>query len=148
MRHLGWTILPLMLFMCSMMTSGQTAPDTADPMRFVPVHVYLDVGSQQLAAYQFELDATPTGATIVGLEGGDHAAFADPPSYDPEALQAGRIIVAAFSLDEDLPTGRTRVATLHLLAPEGELDLPFVLNVAADELGMRIDADLTYETGA
>jgi hypothetical protein len=148
MRHTGWIILPVLLFLCTMMTSGQTAPNTSGAMRFVPVHVYLDVGSEQLAAYQFELDATTTGATIVGLEGGDHAAFADPPSYDPEALQAGRIIVAAFSLDEDLPTGRTRIATLHLMAPEGELDLPFMLTVAADAAGMRIDADLTYETGA
>jgi hypothetical protein len=148
MRHTGWIILPLALLMCAMMTSGQTSPGAPDVMRFVPVHVYLDVGSEQLAAYQFELDATTAGATIVGLEGGDHAAFADPPSYDPEALQAGRIIVAAFSLGDDLPTGRTRVATLHLMAAEGELDLPFMLTVAADAAGMRIDADLTYETGA
>ena len=53
------------------------------PVRFEAVDVYVDSGDEPLAAYQFEL-VDPTGASlIVGVEGGEHAAFAAPPTTTP-----------------------------------------------------------------
>jgi hypothetical protein len=135
-------------------------------VRFVPLHVYLDPGDRPLAAYQFELAGRePARASsseednalrrryeprirIVGVEGGTHRAFNDAPYYDPAALQNDRIIIAAFNTGDDLPTGRTRVATLHLQVlgdaePEYELDLV----TAADANGSEIPVEITFETG-
>lgn len=86
-------------------------PDGSSP--FIAMDVYIDSGARPLAAYQFELTATGD-ARIVGVEGGEHPAFAEPPYYDPAALQQGRIIIAAFDTGDDLPVGRTRVARVHL----------------------------------
>jgi len=70
----------------------------AEPaVRFAPLHIYLDCGSQSLGAYQFELKAASGRVKIVGVEGGQHPAFAEAPYYDPAALANDRIIVAAFS---------------------------------------------------
>jgi hypothetical protein len=122
--------------------SAQARPSA---MRFVPVDVYVDTGSKHLGAYQFEV--TVKDATIVGLEGSASPAFADA-NYDPAALQGDRIVVAAFSTDDVLPTGDTRVARLHFLATgsAGAGNLPAMtskLVVATDELGRTIDAKLT-----
>lgn len=113
---------------------------------FVPVDVYVDVGGGRLGAYQFEVNAKD--ATMVGLEGGDSKVFADAPYYDTAALRGNRIVVAAFSLDENLPTGLTRVARLHMMV-EGSLragELPEMtdkLLVATDGQGRTVDAKLT-----
>jgi hypothetical protein len=84
--------------------------------RFRPVEVWVDSGDTPLAAYQLEISADGD-AEIVGVEGGATAPFADPPRYDPAALQGGRIILATFSTASGLPRGRTRVATLHVREP-------------------------------
>jgi hypothetical protein len=90
------------------------AADADDgPIRFRPVHVYVDPAGTPLAAYQIEIVADGN-AMIVGVEGGDHPAFFAPPYYDPAALTGGRIIIAAFDTGSDLPSERTRVATLHM----------------------------------
>src|SRR5687768_5906106 len=79
-------------------------PPAASPFRFVDV--FIDPQGKPLAAYQFELVA-PKGVQLVGIEGGEHKAFADPPPYyDPKALQEGeRIVVSAFDTGADLPAG-------------------------------------------
>ena len=121
----------------------------AAPVRFEAVDVYVDAGDQPLAAYQFELQAAPPGAAVVvGVEGGEHAAFADPPYYDPAALKGGRIIIAAFDTGRDLPTGRTRVARLHMQVsgPE-EADYTIQLQVAGSPDGERIEADASLAKG-
>ncbi len=99
---------------------GTPAPAPAtDPnaVRFEAIDIFVDAGEQPLSAYQFEL-TTPVRegwqASIVGVEGGAHPAFKAAPYYDPQALRASRIIIAAFSIDDALPTGRTRVARLHM----------------------------------
>ncbi|MHC4519851.1 MAG: hypothetical protein ACYTAS_14780 [Planctomycetota bacterium] len=117
-------------------------------VRFAPVHIYLDSGSQPLAAYQFELKATKGQIKIVGVEGGEHGAFGEAPYYDSAALMQDRIIIAAFNTGPDLPAGRTRIATIHLqiagdIVPEYELE-PMV---AADADGKEIAAELTLERG-
>ncbi len=95
-----------------------TSASLATAQRYRPVEVYLDSGTVPLAAYQLELIATGD-AQIVGVEGGDAPAFAEPPAYDPAALAGGRIILAAFSLRDaaELPRGRTRIATVHIREP-------------------------------
>ena len=55
---------------------------------------------------------TAGDVTLVGIEGGEHAAYREPPYYDPKALSGGRVIVGAFNTGTDLPRGRTRVARL------------------------------------
>jgi hypothetical protein len=63
-------------------------------------------------------------------------------------LQNERIILAAFNTGDALPTGRTRIATVHLqifgeTEPQYELDL----TVAADPQGRALTAELTLQTG-
>ncbi|MBB6429480.1 hypothetical protein [Algisphaera agarilytica] len=110
----------------------QTLPDTrpaaaASPY-FEAVPVVIDPQGQPLAAYQFELSSPNAELTIVGLENGEHPAFADAPFYDTDAVNQGRadrIIVAAYSLlpGEELPNQPTRVATVMVqvqLSPDAE----------------------------
>jgi hypothetical protein len=112
--------------------------------RFCAVDIYLDSKSTPLAAYQLEFAVTNRVAKIVGIEGGEHAAFRQAPFYDPKAIQKERVIIAAFSTEPPvkLPAGKTRVATIHLqlsgdAAPEFELKL----EAAADSDGKRIFAE-------
>ena len=121
----------------------------AEPgVRFAPLHVYLDSGDRSLAAYQFELKATVGQIEIVGVEGGEHKAFSQAPYYDPAALAQDRIIIAAFNTGQDLPTGRTRIATIHLqIAGPVEPHYELNLTVAGDADGEKIPARLTCEKG-
>ena len=115
------------------------------PIRFRPVHVYIDPAGTPLAAYQIEIVADGN-ARIVGVEGGEHPAFAEPPAYDPAALAGGRIIIAAFDLGDDLPTERTRVATIHM-REAGPLDPTYsaTLQAVGDPDGQPIDATVVLE---
>lgn len=81
---------------------------------FTAVDVYVD-SPRPLAAWQLEIR---TGATIVGVEGGELKPWTEPPFYDPKALQGGRIVLAAFTTEAAPPGGRIRVARLHLLERE------------------------------
>ena len=117
-------------------------------VRFAPLHIYIDSGNEGLAAFPFELKAVTGQVKIVGVESGDHAAFKPPPYYDPAALANDRIIVAAFNTGRDLPSGRSRITTIHLqiigdIQPEYELDL--IVAVNAD--GENIPAKITFEKG-
>ena len=89
-------------------------PSDNTEVQFTHVDVFIDSSAKSLAAYQFELAVERGMAEIVGLEGGESKAFSEPPYYDPAALHGKRIIVAAFNVGKDLPTGRTRVARLHM----------------------------------
>ncbi|MEO8604946.1 MAG: hypothetical protein ABI629_20430 [bacterium] len=102
----------LALTLCALPARAESAA------RFRTLAVWLDAGSEPLAAYQIEIRASD-GATIVGVEGGATAAFAAPPHYDPAALQSGRIILATFTTAAHVPRGRTRVATLHVREAAG-----------------------------
>ena len=62
------------------------AEPESTPARFTTVDIIVDAGAESLAAYQIEITARGD-AKIVGVEGGDHAAFKAPPHYDPAALQ-------------------------------------------------------------
>ena len=85
---------------------------------------------------------------IVGVEGGEHAAFKEPPYYDPKALMQNRIIIAAFNAGGDLPKSKTRVARLHLrLAANIEPNYQIKLNTAATADGSPIPAAATIGQG-
>lgn len=80
---------------------------------FRAIDVFVDSGNQALAVYQLTFVGT-NSVKIVGIEGGEHSAFAEPPYYDPEAMQSDRVVIGAFNTSRDLPSGRTRIATLHV----------------------------------
>lgn len=118
----------------------------AEPrVRFAPLHIYLDSGNEPLAAFQFELKTSTGRIKIVGVEGGQHPAFEEPPYYDPAALAQDRIIIAAFNTGDDLPKGRSRVATIHLqIIGDAEPEYELELTVAADTDGNEIPAEITF----
>jgi len=128
--------------------SASQPQETQPAMRFVYVDVFIDAGDQPLAAYQFELSAAQGEIKIVGVEGGDHPAFAEPPYYDPKALQNDRIIIAAFDTDTDLPTGKTRIARVHLaIIGNQKPDYVVELSVAATTDGSEIPATTAIAEG-
>jgi hypothetical protein len=129
---------------------GPVQPESVQPknlvepraeVRFKMLDIIIDAGDANLAAYQFEL-ATPDGTTLVGVENGEHQAFATAPHYDPAALNARRIIVAAYSTDARLPTGETRVCTLRVQQIGPDVPPTIALVLAADKDGNAIDASI------
>lgn len=120
-----------------------------DDVRFVAFDVYIDSGDESLAAYQLDISDLSGRSKIVGVEGGEATAFDAPPYYDPAALHnEGRIILGAFTIDDDATTGRTRVARLHMqIEGEQPVDFDVKLIVAADADGRDIDANVTITEG-
>jgi len=115
-------------------------------IRFVAVDVYIDSGTTPLAAWQFELTTGSGDAKIVGVEGGDHPAFKAPPYYDPKALTHSRVIIAAFSTAENLPSGRTRVARIHVqVSGEPQPEFGVKVIVAADQAGATLKTTATTQ---
>ena len=116
--------------------------------RFRAVDIYVDSGSTPLAAYQLEFAATNGVARIVGIEGGEPAAFRQPPFYDPKAIQHERVIIASFSTAPatDLPTGKGRVATIHYQTTDTQPPrFALKLQTAGDAQGNRISAEAGFE---
>lgn len=131
--------LLLALPLGAQLPAGAERPDA--PIRFRAVDVVIDAGEQPLAAWQFELAAETGDAKIVGIEGGEHPAFAQPPYYDPAALANHRVIIAAFNTGRDLPVGKTRVARLHVqITGQAEPEYAVRLEAAASPTGERIAA--------
>ena len=137
-----------------LMTAALSPPAWAyadTPVRFTTVDVYLD-SPDRFAAWQFELTDRNASMTVVGVENGDSPAFSDAPYYDRDAVARGvadRIIVADFSLADAarLPSGRTRIATLHLMLPEtGEPDFELRLVTATTREGDAVDATISLDT--
>ena len=117
--------------------------------RFLPLDVHLD-SPTPVAAWQFELKDANGAMTVVGVENGGHPAYPRAPYYDREAVHrsgAPRIVVADYSLAEAsrLPSGRVRLATLHLML-DGEPDFDLSLIAAAGPDGGDIDASISLET--
>ena len=119
-------------------------PVATNSVRFQAVDVFVDSKDSTLAAYQLEFTVTSGNAKIVGIEGGEHPAFSEAPFYDPQAIQHERVILAAFSAQsaDSLPTGKTRVATIHLqISGERELKFELKLQAAANSAGAEIIAE-------
>lgn len=115
-------------------------------VRFRRVDIFVDAGSDALAAYQVEI-TTSGDARIGGIGGGDHPAFAEPAYYDAAALHgSGRIILAAISTDLDLPRGRTRVADIRV-REAGEVSYKIRLMAAARADGSRFTPAVSVVPG-
>jgi hypothetical protein len=114
---------------------------------FRPVNVYVDSGSESLAAYQIEITAGKSEpcAEIVGVEGGEHRAFRTAPYYDPAALRGGRIVVGAFSTETNLPRGKTLVAVLHIRETSSPCLYGARVLAAASEREQRIAVEVSLQ---
>lgn len=120
--------------------AGPVGIDDSDS-QFEAIDVYVDSGTNPLAAYQFELASTTPGVKIVGIEGGEHAAYSDAPYYDSRAMRNNRVIIAAFNTGKDLPVGRSRVARIHVeIQGSGARSYWTRLSVSATVEGRRIPA--------
>lgn len=114
---------------------------------FRAVDIFVDSGAQLMAAYQLTFTATKGAVKIVGIEGGEHPAFAQPPFYDPGAMQTERAVLAAFNTApaSQLTKGQVRVATIHLEVRGTESQNYSVqLSTAADPNGARIDVTTSF----
>lgn len=139
---------PVLAQKAGQLPAGDAYETKPAAVRFEPLHIYIDPDSKPLAVYQFELKVISGDVKIVGVEGGAHPAFSNPPYYDSTALMNDRIIIGAFDTGANLPGRETRVATLHLQIsgdefPEYELDL----KVAASGDGTSLSADIFYTEG-
>lgn len=141
--------LSLSLPMSSRLFESSAAEIVPEPPgRFVAYDLFIETAAAPLAAWQVEIEDKARTATIIGLEGGAKGVFVDAPTYDPEALMTGRIIIASFSTAgaEALPTGRTRVATLHLrVRANGEPDFNVELAAVATIDGRPLRANVSLE---
>jgi hypothetical protein len=107
--------------------SSVAVPAQQSAVRFVAVDVYANTGTSPLAAWQIEVNCDPSQAKIVGVEGvGDK-----PPYYDPAALEGGRIILANFSTESELPSGRVLVARIHFQETGSPVYTPTLMAAAA-----------------
>lgn len=120
---------------------------SAQEPAFRAVDLFVDSGSQPLAAYQLSFHSTGASVKIVGIEGGEHSAFSDPPYYDPQAMQSNHAIIAAFSTAtaDQLPRGRIRVATVHLRissdrTPEYQLNVQAAATPQAERISVVTEA--------
>ena len=139
MRRLLQALALLILF------SGIACAEDLSSPRFVPLAIHLDTPAA-VAAWQFELKDRNGAMKVVGVENGGHPAFPRAPYYDREAVARGdaeRIVLADYSLVEGsmLPSGRVRLATLHLML-EGEPNFELRLITAATPDGNIIDASI------
>ena len=138
---IGFTLLLAPILLC--------AQETNTKIRFEAVDIYVDSCTKPLAAYQLEFWVGNGGAKIVGIEGGTHPAFSEPPFHDPKAMQKERVIIAAFNTDSanKLPRGKTRVATIHLQLSGGKTpEYKIKLQTAATVQARKISAEATFET--
>lgn len=143
--------ITLTLALSTALVRAQTPQDDIadNGTRFVAYDVYVDAGNESLAAYQVEIKDLSGRAKIVGVEGGESTAFDAPPYYDPKALHnEDRIILAAFTTNNDGPSGKSRVARLHMqIQGEPPVDFDVQLIIAADADGRDIDANSTLIEG-
>ncbi len=143
----------LIAFILMLAVSFSPAPnvatdEVASDSRFTTVDIYLDSGDTPLAVYQLEFKATAGQVKIVGIEGGEHPAFSEPPYYDSKAIQQQRVILASFNTADatELPAGKSRVATIHLqVAGEAKPQYAIELTVAADDRGDPIQATAEFQ---
>ena len=145
-------LLSILLLACLL---GMTDSDSTEPSQSQPaashfgwVDVFIDPQGKPLACYQFELTAKDAEVALVGVEGGEHAAFASPPYYDPKANLQNRIVIAAFNTGNDLPRQRTRVARIMVRVRGGTPHYAATLQVSASADAQKIPALISTSEGA
>lgn len=130
-------------------TPATTQAASQPAIRFTHVDIFIDSARTPLAAWQLELKALRGDVKIVGIEGGEHTAFREPPYYDPAAMNGGRVILAAFSTSKELPAGRTRAARVHVMITGAEApQYDLALTVAAGADGRPIHATASVQGDA
>jgi hypothetical protein len=142
------TLAILLLLVVSLGAVPPTSDESPAAVRFATVDVQIDTKGKPLAAYQVEFIADAKQVKLVGIEGGDHAAFKQPPYYDPAALSKNRVIVAAFNTGSDLPKSSFRAARLHVQitgAEKPKWESKLIVAAAAD--GSSIPASVTLQEG-
>ena len=145
--HLAVVLIPLCVMLSALVLSAQEVQPTKT-IRFRAVDIFVDSKDKPLAAYQLEFTATGGNAKIVGIEGGEHVAFKPAPFYDPKAMQHERVILGAFSTAaaDKLPTGKIRVATIHLQTTgEQTIRYEVTIKTAATTNGRKITVTATAE---
>jgi len=140
----------LMFLICVLAASlfAQQPADEEGRGNFRVVDIYVDSKGAPLAAYQLRLSITNAGVKIVGIEGGEHPAFREPPVFDPKAMQHERVIIAAFNTgpSDELPKGKTRVATIHVQTMgDDALQCTLKVQTAANPDGKKIAIEATSE---
>ena len=139
-------ILVLLAALVGALLAQPASPNAA--VRFQAVDIFIDSKQHALAAYQLEFSVKSGKARIVGVEGGEHPAFKEAPFYDPKAIQHERVIIAAFNTltADNLPEGKTRVATIHLqITGELQPEYNLTLETAAAVNGKTIPVEATFE---
>ena len=130
-------VVPAFLVLLSLLGSPDAGPSPSNPGSeaaipgFCAFDVVCDGGEDPLAAWQVEVEAPKASYRLVGVEGGESPAFAEPPRFDPAALGGGLVKLAALSLARDLPKGRTRVARLHFECVGEPAVMPALRPIAA-----------------
>lgn len=138
------SILPLLILLAMPVHA-------ADSIEFRSVDIFLD-SNEPVAAWQFRLSDKNSMMKIVGVENGESEVFPDAPYYDRDAVAEGsadRIIVADYSLADEhqLPTGRVRIATLHImLSGPGKPEFDLQLVTATTWNGDVIDAVISVDS--
>lgn len=120
---------------------------SAEQVHFTAFDIFVDSKNIPLAAYQLEFSGPADKVRITGIEGGEHEAFKTPPFYDPKAMQQERVILAAFTSAPagQLPSGRTRVATVHVQFTGSQKPVFSVKShTAADSEGAEIRTQTTF----
>ena len=142
------TAVTLLVCLLAAPLFAQQRSDEEGHSSFRAVDIYVDSQEGPLAAYQLKFSITNANSKIVGIEGGEHPAFREPPVYDPKAIQHERVIIASFNTvsGDQLPKGKTRVATIHIQT-SGDDPLQCILKVqtAANPEGTKIAVEATWE---
>lgn len=139
MKTLLLTIISLVLI------APRGAQSTLPSPRFVSIDILIDPQGEELAAYQIDINAESSNVKLVGVEGGAHPAYSNPPYYDPAALNQNRVILAALSTAKDLPRTKLRVARLHLQVMSEMPAFDAKLITAAKPDGSRVDAKVSIQ---
>lgn len=136
--------------MAALSVAGDGGERRADVgVRFGWVDIVLEAeDGAALGAWQVQLVDRAGASTLVGVEGGEHAAYREPAFYDPRALVEGeRIVLAAFSTAADLPRGKTRVARVHARM-DGVAEWSLRVVAAADGNGEVIEVRSSLVEGS
>ena len=108
---------------------------------FAVYDLFLDPEGEPLAAYQVKIEDKNAAIKIISVEGGEHSSFQKAPYFDPKAIQQDVIKIAGFSTSkrQDLPTTRTRIASLHVeIGPEQTPNLVTTIEAASRPGGAKL----------
>ena len=111
---------------------------------FAVYDVIIEV-EEPMASWQLEVFYKKENLNFVGIEGGE-GVFGEPADYDEAGWNGGHIILACYSLEEDLPKGKVQVSRVHVLENSGEmLKSNTNLMVVADKNGKILEGKVSLK---